>query len=78
MDWPDPEAVSAAVADFDIGLYPLIENETLFGLGSNDAGGCLVALLETFYALINLPNRNHNLIFAHYFLDIALGFPQIF
>jgi len=27
VDWFDPEAVSAAVADFDIGLYPLIENK---------------------------------------------------
>ena len=26
VEWSDPEAVSAAVADFDIGLYPLIEN----------------------------------------------------
>lgn len=26
VDWSSPEAVSAAVADFDIGLYPLIEN----------------------------------------------------
>jgi acetylornithine deacetylase len=41
-----------------------IEGDTLYGLGSNDAGGCLVALLETFYALIQIPNRNHNVIFA--------------
>lgn len=27
VKWSDPEAVSAAVADFDIGLYPLIENK---------------------------------------------------
>lgn len=27
VNWSDPEAVSAAVADFDIGLYPLIENK---------------------------------------------------
>lgn len=27
VDWSDPDAVSAAVADFDIGLYPLIENK---------------------------------------------------
>ena len=27
VQWSDPEAVSAAVADFDIGLYPLIENQ---------------------------------------------------
>lgn len=27
---------------------PLVKDEKLFGLGSNDAGGCLVALLSTF------------------------------
>ena len=27
LEWSDPKAVSAAVADFDIGLYPLIETE---------------------------------------------------
>lgn len=27
VNWADPAAVSAAVSDFDIGLYPLIENE---------------------------------------------------
>lgn len=26
VNWSDPEAVAVAVADFDIGLYPLIEN----------------------------------------------------
>lgn len=26
VDWSDPEVVSVAVSDFDIGLYPLIEN----------------------------------------------------
>ncbi len=26
VNWSDPEAVAAAVADFDIGLYPLIDN----------------------------------------------------
>ena len=43
---------------------PKIEGDTLYGLGSNDAGGCLVALLEAFYWLVQVPNRNHNLIFA--------------
>jgi glycosyltransferase involved in cell wall biosynthesis len=27
VEWSDPGAVSAVVADFDIGLYPLLENE---------------------------------------------------
>lgn len=43
---------------------PSIEGDNLYGLGSNDAGGCLVSLLEAFYALIQLPDRSHNLIFA--------------
>lgn len=43
---------------------PSIENDTLYGLGSNDAGGCLVALLESFYALIEVLDRSHNLIFT--------------
>lgn len=43
---------------------PKIEGDTLYGLGSNDAGGCLVALLEAFYWLVKVPNRNHNLIYA--------------
>ncbi|MCZ4221752.1 M20/M25/M40 family metallo-hydrolase [Pedobacter rhodius] len=37
---------------------PIIENEKLYGLGSNDAGGPLVALISTFlyfYAQENLP-----------------------
>jgi len=29
-------------------FFPLIENGKLFGLGSNDAGGCLVSLISTF------------------------------
>jgi len=37
---------------------PIVKDGKLFGLGSNDAGGCLVALLATFtyfYAAENLP-----------------------
>ncbi|MEM9928194.1 MAG: M20/M25/M40 family metallo-hydrolase, partial [Bacteroidota bacterium] len=36
----------------------------LFGLGSNDAGGALVALIDTFIALENDPNLGCNLILA--------------
>lgn len=41
-----------------------IENGKLFGLGSNDAGGCLVSLLATFLYFYNNKNVQYNLIFA--------------
>ncbi|MEM8969766.1 MAG: M20 family metallo-hydrolase [Bacteroidota bacterium] len=47
---------------------PDIENvdgeETLFGLGSNDAGGCLVTLLHTFLQMDAVTDRGFNLVFA--------------
>ncbi|MBD1395473.1 M20 family metallo-hydrolase [Mucilaginibacter glaciei] len=36
----------------------------LFGLGSNDAGGCLVSLLAVFSYFYNHPNLSYNLCFA--------------
>ena len=41
-----------------------IENGKLYGLGSNDAGGCLVSLLATFTYLYSELNLNYNIIFA--------------
>ncbi|MCH4823723.1 M20 family metallo-hydrolase [Gramella lutea] len=41
-----------------------IENGKLYGLGSNDAGGCLVSLLATFTYLFSTENLSHNLLFA--------------
>ncbi|WP_041250337.1 M20 family metallo-hydrolase [Christiangramia forsetii] len=41
-----------------------IEDGKLFGLGSNDAGGCLVSLLATFTYLYSEENLNHNILFA--------------
>lgn len=41
-----------------------IENGKLYGLGSNDAGGCLVSLLATFTYLYAEENLNHNILFA--------------
>lgn len=35
----------------------------LYGLGSNDAGGCLIALLSTFLYLDSLPGFNKNIVF---------------
>lgn len=40
------------------------ENGKLYGLGSNDAGGCLVALLATFTWFYEAEDLDHNLIFA--------------
>ncbi len=41
-----------------------IENGKLYGLGSNDAGGCLVSLLATFTYLYSHENLSHNILFA--------------
>ncbi|MDG2419425.1 MAG: M20/M25/M40 family metallo-hydrolase, partial [Saprospiraceae bacterium] len=43
---------------------PLIENGKLFGLGSNDAGGCLVSLIATFLFFYEKENLNYNIILA--------------
>jgi len=43
---------------------PLIEGTKLFGLGSNDAGGCLVSLIATFLYFYDKPDPNYNIIFA--------------
>lgn len=45
--------------------FSAIEQEgKLYGLGSNDAGGCLVSLLYTFFNLYDKQDLNYNLIFA--------------
>jgi acetylornithine deacetylase len=36
----------------------------IFGLGSNDAGGCLVSLIATFLYFYDQENLNHNIVFA--------------
>nr|WP_299341543.1 M20 family metallo-hydrolase [Allomuricauda sp.] len=41
-----------------------VEDGKLFGLGSNDAGGCLVSLLTTFVHFHGQSNLNHNIIMA--------------
>jgi len=41
-----------------------IKDGKLFGLGSNDAGGCLVSLLATFTYLYAEENLKHNILFA--------------
>lgn len=43
---------------------PVIEDEKLFGLGSNDAGGPLVALMFTFLHFYEKENLPFNLVFA--------------
>ena len=43
---------------------PLEQDEKLFGLGSNDAGGCLVSLLATFAYFYDRPGMAYNMVMA--------------
>lgn len=43
---------------------PTIEDGKLFGLGSNDAGGCLVSLIATFLYFYERPDLKYNLVIA--------------
>ena len=43
---------------------PVIEDGKLYGLGSNDAGGCLVSLIATFIYFYKKDNLKYNLILA--------------
>lgn len=45
-------------------FIPLEKNGKLYGLGSNDAGGCLVALMATFIYYQQRKNLKYNLVFA--------------
>jgi len=43
---------------------PVEKDGKLFGLGSNDAGGCLVSLMATFLHFYNQTETTHNVVFA--------------
>ncbi|QDK78221.1 M20/M25/M40 family metallo-hydrolase [Spirosoma sp. KCTC 42546] len=43
---------------------PLEHDDKLYGLGSNDAGGCLVSLLATFAYFYDRPNMAYNMVMA--------------
>jgi acetylornithine deacetylase len=43
---------------------PVEKDGKLFGLGSNDAGGCLVSLIATFLHFYTAENAKHNVVFA--------------
>ena len=43
---------------------PIEKDEKLFGLGSNDAGGCLVSLITAFLYYYNKPDLKYNLLLA--------------
>jgi acetylornithine deacetylase len=45
-------------------FQPVIEGDKLFGLGSNDAGACLVALMMSFLYFYLNQDMRYNLIFA--------------
>jgi len=40
----------------------IVEDDKLFGLGSNDAGGCLVSLIAAFTYLYKAENLSHNIV----------------
>lgn len=42
----------------------IVEDGKLYGLGSNDAGGCLVSLMATFVYFYERPNLKYNLVFV--------------
>ncbi len=43
---------------------PIIKDGKLFGLGSNDAGGCLVSLMATFLHFYPMENLKYNFVYA--------------
>ena len=43
---------------------PVVEDGKLYGLGSNDAGGCLVSLIAAFIYFYNKENLNRNIVLA--------------
>ncbi|MBI3882997.1 MAG: M20/M25/M40 family metallo-hydrolase, partial [Sphingobacteriales bacterium] len=43
---------------------PIEKDGKLFGLGSNDAGGCLVSLIATFLYFYEQKDTSHNVVFA--------------
>ncbi|HKB43258.1 MAG TPA: M20/M25/M40 family metallo-hydrolase, partial [Chitinophagaceae bacterium] len=43
---------------------PIEKEGKLYGLGSNDAGGCLVSLMAVFLHFYHRDNLNHNIVFA--------------
>ncbi|MEO6454188.1 MAG: M20 family metallo-hydrolase [Ginsengibacter sp.] len=45
-------------------FLPLEKDGKLFGLGSNDAGGCLVSLIATFLYFYNKDNLQYNIVLA--------------
>lgn len=45
-------------------FLPIIEEGKLFGLGSNDAGGCLVSLITAFCHFYEMENLKYNIVLA--------------
>ena len=43
---------------------PIVEDGKLYGLGSNDAGGCLVSLIATFLYFYDRENLKYNIVIA--------------
>ncbi len=45
-------------------FFPIVEADKLCGLGSNDAGGCLVSLIATFLYFYDKEDLKHNVVIA--------------
>jgi acetylornithine deacetylase len=45
-------------------FVPVVENDRLYGLGSNDAGASLVALIAAFLEFYNCKDLNYNIVFV--------------
>jgi len=57
------DTVNASASWIKNPFEPLVEDGKLYGLGSNDAGGCLCSLMATFLAL-DEDEQAYNLVFA--------------
>lgn len=44
-------------------FIPTVEGDRIYGLGSNDCGGGLVSLLQTFFVLTSQPRHHYNFIY---------------
>src|SRR5436190_6155783 len=45
-------------------FFPVVEDDKLYGLGSNDAGGCLVSLMAAFLFFYDKENLKYNIVLA--------------
>ena len=58
-------------------FLPIVEDGKLFGLGSNDAGGCLVSLVMAFCHFYEMENLKYNIVIAATAEEEISGFDGI-